>query len=388
MSSGPSVSGTTEDHLEILREGRAAWHELAPYLSALARAGFTPATIDEATGLTGVEQNNIIVGAQVYNSLEAGGLEPNVLAEFEVSGAEVLYELRILSNSQRKTAVEYVSAHKLDAKGARDLARAIKDHERKRGGDARRFFSTAPGDCLAFAYYRLSREGRSDEERKAAAEKGLQHVVTESARQALEALLRGESEGEGVALGGIIGAGGRDVVMRKLNLHRLSADEVSWRVIPLVGDLAAIDEETISMAPKPRAGTASGAFATIHTEKSGREEKWTVVPGWPALANSGSPVALTVNAEAVKNRRVPDGQWAAMRPEIDFPVLLIVDREVDGVVETEYYIQGKDGKDGEKGVSLVTGRKVLESGRRPCGRVVMGMKPPLPQADNDNFDDS
>ncbi|GBG62114.1 hypothetical protein CBR_g29314 [Chara braunii] len=388
MSSGPSVSGTTEDHLEVLRERRAAWQELAPYLSALARAGFTPATIDEATGLTGVEQNNIIVGAQVYNSLRAGGLDPDVLAEFEVSGAEVLYELRILSNSQRKAAAEYVSAHKLDAKGARDLARAIKDHERKRGGDARRFFSTAPGDCLAFSYYRLSREGRSEEERKEAAEKGLEHAVTESARQALEAVLRGEREGRGGALAGIVDAGGGNVVMSKLELHRLTADEVSWRVVPLVGDLASIDEEAISMAPKPRLGTASGAFCTVHTEKSEREEQWAVVPGWVALAKAASPVALIVHAEAVKNRRVPDAQWAAMRPEIDFPVLLIVDREVDAVVETEYYIQGKDGKDEEKGVLLVTGSKVLESGRRPCGRVVLGMKPPLPQVDDDTLDDS
>ena len=56
---------TTADQLALLAERTGFWHEQAPLLESLKRAGVSPAVIMEATGMTGVEQNALTVAAQV-----------------------------------------------------------------------------------------------------------------------------------------------------------------------------------------------------------------------------------------------------------------------------------------------------------------------------------
>ena len=56
---------TTAEQLTLLEERNGFWHEQAPLLESLKRAGVTPAVIMEATGMTGVEQNALTVAAQV-----------------------------------------------------------------------------------------------------------------------------------------------------------------------------------------------------------------------------------------------------------------------------------------------------------------------------------
>ena len=52
-----------------LRDRRGLWHEYASIIPLLARKGYSPAMIDEATGMTGVEQNMVVVAAQVWSPL-------------------------------------------------------------------------------------------------------------------------------------------------------------------------------------------------------------------------------------------------------------------------------------------------------------------------------
>lgn len=52
-----------------LRDRRGLWHEYASIIPLLARKGYSPAMIDEATGMTGVEQNMVVVAAQVLSPL-------------------------------------------------------------------------------------------------------------------------------------------------------------------------------------------------------------------------------------------------------------------------------------------------------------------------------
>lgn len=52
-----------------LRDRRGLWHEYASIIPLLTRKGYSPAMIDEATGMTGVEQNMVVVAAQVWSPL-------------------------------------------------------------------------------------------------------------------------------------------------------------------------------------------------------------------------------------------------------------------------------------------------------------------------------
>jgi Rubisco accumulation factor 1 helix turn helix domain len=59
---------------EILRNRLGLWYEYAPLIGSLLRDGFTPSSIEEVTGISGVEQNCIVVATQVkingYNFVE------------------------------------------------------------------------------------------------------------------------------------------------------------------------------------------------------------------------------------------------------------------------------------------------------------------------------
>ncbi|CAI5525843.1 unnamed protein product [Closterium sp. Naga37s-1] len=138
--------GSVEELLEVVRERRGLWYEYAPAIGALGRQGLSPAAIAEATGMTGVEQSAVTTAAQVRATLSAAQMEPALLAFFDVGGAEALYELRVLAGAQRKEAAEYVAREGLDGKGARDVARAIKEYERRKREADRSHFSAEPGD--------------------------------------------------------------------------------------------------------------------------------------------------------------------------------------------------------------------------------------------------
>jgi len=106
-----------------------------------------------------------------------------------------LYEIRLLSAQQRAAAARFIVENRLDAKGAQDLTRAMKDFSCRRGDKGWESFDYAlPGDCLSFLYYRQSREHKNpSEQRTAALEQALKAVETEKARSGV---LEGTSEGK------------------------------------------------------------------------------------------------------------------------------------------------------------------------------------------------
>ena len=59
-----------EAALTSLRQKQGSWVEWGQAIAQLQKAGQTPQQIFEATGFEPVQQNQVIVGAQVYASLE------------------------------------------------------------------------------------------------------------------------------------------------------------------------------------------------------------------------------------------------------------------------------------------------------------------------------
>ncbi|KAK1313802.1 hypothetical protein QJS10_CPA06g00270 [Acorus calamus] len=178
-----SHSLALSDRLEILRNRLGLWHEYAPLIPTLTQDGCSPPSIEEATGISDAEQNLFVVAAQVRDSLISLKFDADLLAYFDVGGAELLYELRLLSAAQRAAAARRIVDLRLDPKATLELARAMKDFPRRRGDPGWGSFSaTSPGDCLAFTYLRMSGEATAPSDRVASLQRALDAAEIESAK--------------------------------------------------------------------------------------------------------------------------------------------------------------------------------------------------------------
>lgn len=176
----------TAARLDILANRLGLWFEYAPLIPSLLQEGYTPSTIEEATGITSVDQNCLVVAAQVRDSLIQSGTDPEIISYFDGSGSQILYEIRLLSSTQRSAAAALMVQKKFDGNEAQELARAMKDFPRRKGDPGwERFDYTLPGDCLAFMYYRHSKEHRIPSEQQMALEKAMAVAVTEEAKAAV-----------------------------------------------------------------------------------------------------------------------------------------------------------------------------------------------------------
>ena len=185
-NSGDGISTkemSTDEMLRCLQAQSGHWYELATYLPKLQREGIDGSIVEEMTGIDRRQQNVWSNASMVYGSLRKGGKVAN-LEYFDLAGTEyLLYELRFLSIDQRAKAANYIVEHELDPQESLVLARAIKEHERRKG--EKEGFSDSPADCLAFKYYRDALENQGGDEMKTYIEKGLAVAETDAARETL-----------------------------------------------------------------------------------------------------------------------------------------------------------------------------------------------------------
>ncbi|KAE8664695.1 Rubisco accumulation factor 1 [Hibiscus syriacus] len=140
--------------LNVLTNRLGLWFEFEPLIPSLYQEVFSPPSIEEITGISGVEQNTLIVASHVRTSLVETYTNESLISFFDIGGVELLHETRLLSSSQRAEVVRYIVENKLDAKGAQDLARAMKDFPRRQLDKGWGSFDyNLPGDCLLFMYY-------------------------------------------------------------------------------------------------------------------------------------------------------------------------------------------------------------------------------------------
>ncbi|KAG0567191.1 hypothetical protein KC19_7G117500 [Ceratodon purpureus] len=141
MFGRPAPNETTQEEkarveaiLEQIRGGIGTWQERAAGVSELQRLGFGLEEIYTQAYVPAPTQTSMVVAAQVYQSMVEAGCPPDLLSWFDESKVEILYSLRTLSAKQRRSAAEYVRDNDLDVVGALELAKAIKDHERRPEG--------------------------------------------------------------------------------------------------------------------------------------------------------------------------------------------------------------------------------------------------------------
>lgn len=356
----PEGARTTEDQLEILRERRGLWHEYATLIPILARSGYTPSMIDEETGMTGVEQNIIVVASQVRNSLKASGFDESKLEFFDLGGGELLYELRILSAAQRKASAEFIMERKMSPKEACELARSVKDFSSRKNMPGFKDFTSAPGDCLAFAFYRQSTEFQNKDDVVAALEKALEVCVSDKAKAKIEQTLKAQStpaEEPEVA---------ESVFLQVIRL--LESDPVGTK-LPTMLPVADATADSLEQVPAVSA-QGQGVFNVFSTTVW---PSWVPVPGWDNVVGAGAPVALNF-PDASKLPLKSNKNGVAKLVE---PTLVIVDKSVTQVDDSQslYVVAQGDGQE----LSLLAPSKILEG--RVLGRVLLALRPPVPPSE-------
>lgn len=350
--------------LEILSNRLGLWFEYAPLIPSLTQEGFAAPTIEEVTGLTGVEQNQLIVGCQVRDSLVQSKLEDEVLAFYDLGGAQLLYEIRLLSVSQRADAARLIANEKFDVKSAQELARAIKDYPRRKKEKGWECFEyTSPRDCLAFMYYRLALEHQNLESRELALEKALEMAETEKAKNRILKDLRGKS-GDGV---------GDESVAKavKVPVVRMKVGEVSEATSVAVLPVCRSEEREKEVVDAPWECGTAGEFGVVVAEKPW--SRWVVLPGWEPVVGLKKGGVVVGFSDA---RALP---WKVNRWYKEESVLVVADRKVKEVtMDDGFYLVCKD-----DGLKVERGSALKELGvAESLGTVVLVVRPPREDTEN------
>ncbi|KAK6243346.1 hypothetical protein QUC31_009755 [Theobroma cacao] len=358
--------------LEVLANRGGLWFEYAPLIPSLYQEGFSPPSVEETTGISGVEQNRLIVAAQVRESLIQSKTDENVVSFFDTGGSELLYEIRLLSAKQRAEAARFILEHGLDPKGAQDLARAMKDFARRKTDKGWKSFDyQLPGDCLSFMYYRQSREHKNpSEQRTSALRQALKVAESESAKkELLEELECGEDGKEEKEEDLDYGV--------RVPVVRLKIGEVAEASSVVVLPVCKAEEKDREILQAPLECRSKGDFGVVEAEKGWN--RWVVLPGWEpvvGLSNGGVVVAF---GDA---RGLP---WKANRWYKEEPILVVADRSRKEVeFDDGFYLVTVDS--GE--LKVDRGSALKETGvKESLGTVVLVVRPPKEETDNQLSDE-
>ncbi len=295
-----------ENLIQRLRRKEGNWVEWGQACQSLQKSGYSPQRIFEETGFEPIQQNQIIVGFQVYTTIVNNGVSESTRSHFTNKGSDVLYELRILSGSERSSAAEFVLTKKLDVDQARELAKAIKDFSYLRPTPAG--FSDHPGDCLAYLYWKRAKQISDLQERSRLIAQGLRFVQTESAREQIENLLTDFT-----------------VLPKRpaptLPIYRLESEAELPRILPVVGEMP-ITRADLKVVPVIE---ATNAFGMVKFSGTGA---WVPIPGWQIVLNAEDPVVIIANSD-----RLP-GKISGYVED----VLVIVDRAIRVWESNSYFI--------------------------------------------------
>ena len=310
-----------EKLIGLLRRKEGSWVEWGNACATLQKAGYTSQQIFEETGFEPIQQNQVIVGSQVYTSLINANFQKNILlpnkseiiSRFEISGSDILYELRILTQEQRIIAAEFIVAHNLDVDDVKDVAKALKDFARMK--TIPEGFSDSPGDIVAYQCWKQARQQNDLQHRSRLIAKGLKLANSQTARKQLEQLLTDFT-----------------VVSQRpaprLPVYRLELEEELPRILPVMGKLPLNTEDfkAVSLVEEVE------PFRIV--KFSGGAGAWVGVPGWQVVMQAEDPVAIVENSD-----RLP-----TLIPGATEEVLLIIDRSQRQWHEDGYFIVDQDGK--------------------------------------------
>lgn len=293
-SPGSEPEINAEELLQSLRRKEGTWVEWGKSCASLQKAGYSPQAIFEETGFEPIQQNQITVAAQVYTTLVNTNASSEVLTHFERKGSDILYELRVLTQPERVAAAELVVAKKLDAEGAHEVTKAIKDFSRLK--NLPEGFTSDSGDAVAYQCWKLAKAKEDLQERSRLIARGLTFAHSETARQKIEQLLTNFTV-----------AKARPTPI--MPIYRMESEEELPRVLPVVGKmpLTQADLQAIPLIEE---------IEPFRLVKFSGEGVWVPVPGWQVVLNAEDPVVILSDSD-----RLP-----TPLPGLPEEVLVVVDR--------------------------------------------------------------
>lgn len=295
MTENPQLSEQDAAQLlQLLRQKQENWVEWGKACQQLQKAGYTPQTLFEETGFEPVHQNQVIVAAQVYESLVQAEVSEAVRSHFAQKGSDVLYEFRLLSRDQRAAAATLAAEKNFNQEDAHEVARAIKDYSRL--PKVPEGFTDHPGDAVAYQCWKLARGKKDLQARSRLIARGFQFAHSTQAREQLEKLLSDFNV----------------VPVRpapNLPIYRLESEEQLPRLVAVVDSLQVTHTE-IEAAPNLE---TQAPFGIAKLTDGGT---WVALPGWQALLNAVSPVAICCQSH----------QLPPPLSDRNEPLLVVVDR--------------------------------------------------------------
>lgn len=336
--------------VQQLRQKDGNWVAWGRACQRLQSAGYQPQQIFEETGFEPIHQNQLVVAAQVYETIAAAGMGAAVRSRFEDSGSDILYELRVLPQAQRGAAADLVAAQQLDASETREVARAIQEYDRLPEPPAG--FGREVADAVAYRYWCLARGKKDLQERSRAIARALKFASSDGARQQIEKLLSDFT---------VVPAQPAPMVP----FYRLESEDELPRLLPLLPSLA-VSAATLAACPSPQL-VADSAFDTLELPAAPAATAWIALPGWASVRAAVAPVAIICSSEA----------FAGSDGEIE-TVLAIVDRgnldwtprsyfivERTGTLACEWFAREPATQDGTllaRVILVLRPKRLLESG--------------------------
>ncbi|UBF29121.1 hypothetical protein K9N68_15555 [Kovacikia minuta CCNUW1] len=271
------TSVDAEGLLRSLRRKEGTWVEWGQACQTLQKAGYNPQTIFEATGFEPIQQNQIIVAAQVYATILSEGVSEAAERHFGHKGSDILYELRILPQAERAAVAELVLEKGLDLDEAHEAAKAVKEYSRL--GKKSEEFTGHPGDAIAHQSWKQAKQKSDLQERARLIARGLRFAHSATARKQLEHLLTDFTVTPAKPV-------------PRLPLYRLEASEELPRILPVVGKLP-LTKSDLQAVPlieeiKP--------FRMVKFAGTGA---WVSVPGWQVILASEDPVVVVCDNNAL-----------------------------------------------------------------------------------------
>lgn len=299
--------------LQSLRRKEGNWVSWGKACQQLQKAGFSPQKIFEETGFEPIQQNQIIVAAQVYGTLESNEVAPDVLDRFERTGSDSLYELRVLTQPERVTTAVLLVEKGLDSEAAREVVKAVKDFSRLSRKPAD--FPDYPHDAVAYFYWNLAKQQTDLQARSRLIAQALRFAKSETARQQVERLLTDFSVT-------------RRRMAPRLPFYRLESATDQPRILPVAGKLplSPTDLEAVPLVE------AEGTFQLV--KFSGGQGAWTALPSWQVVLAAADPVMILADRDQLPG----DG---SEQPE---ELLLLVDRANREWNEDSYFLVEQAGQ--------------------------------------------
>jgi hypothetical protein len=278
-NSNPSASAESlsseaaAELLQALRRKEGNWVAWGQSCQQLQKAGYSPQRIFEETGFEPIQQNQIIVAAQVYQSI--ADLDPAVLARFERTGSDLLYEFRILSQAQRRHAAAIAVDKDIDSDGARDIAKALKEFGWLSTPPSD--FAAHPSDAVAHYYWKLARQQADLQARSRLIAQALRFASSESARRQVETLLTDFSIS-------------RPRTAPRLPFYRLESADEQPTLVAVAGKLP-LPTADLKAVPLTE---PEGSFNIVRFSGTGA---WVAIPSWQVVRSAEDPVMVIASSD-------------------------------------------------------------------------------------------